>query len=79
MCLCVCLCVALTRCCGNVRPVREERERDVENREREADERGALREERGEEMRMSQSTDEAEGLDRREPKSTRLFLAFPAA
>lgn len=30
-------------------------------------------------MRMSQSTDEAEGLERREPKCTRLSLAFPAA
>lgn len=29
-------------------------------------------------MRMSQSTDEAEGLERREPKCTRLSLAFPA-
>lgn len=30
-------------------------------------------------MRMSQSTDEAEGLERRKPTSTRLSLAFPAS
>lgn len=57
---------------------RGERKGDVENREKGRSERSTQRGER-EEMRMSQSTDEAEGLERREPKCTRLSLAFPAA